>query len=309
MQKIKIALIDDKQTILDRFESNYDGDEFEIHTFLSWEEAEEIIDRDFYSFHFVIFDGKGFLTKGETGEGNETFAFKVRDNIESLIRRKGRDLPFCCYTAYAEEKSINILTKLEHGSSRDTIKVFSKNIENHETDMFSYIKERYENLEETSIKKKYSDVFEVFQLGLLDTSLERDLINSIKNLSNLTDDNSKQFSRNVRPIMESIFNKLSAFDRRFVSPNYKQGDEQSSSNHIWFLAGKPKRNNTLGNYEYQCDTFMPIHLYETVSAMQRATSKTAMHNYSIPINRYTAKSYLYTLFDLILWFKELVKNR
>ena len=130
IEKIKIAIIDDKKTVLDSFQSNYDGEYYEIHTFLSLEDAIPAIDKDYYSFHFIILDGKGYMKTEETGEGEEKFALLAREEIEKLIQKRGRDMPFCYYTAYSEEKILQILPSFTYSGTNEPVKVFKKQDEN-----------------------------------------------------------------------------------------------------------------------------------------------------------------------------------
>ena len=308
MERIKIVLIDDKQNILDSFQNKYDGEQYQIYCFKSLEEALPIIDEHFYSFHFIILDGKGFLKKDETGHGSGKFALKSREEIEELIRRKGRDLPYCYHTAYSGEDIMQALSDSTYGYTKEAIRIFNKLIDEDEARMFKYIHERYEKLEEVTIKRNYSDVFEIFEMGLLDNNTERELINTIKLLKDLTDDNSKQFARNIRPLMEAVFYKLIEIDRKYLPPNFKKSNQQSLTNLMKFLAGTPTWSDTDRIVKPITEVHLPAHLYELTLGIQKSSSASAMHEYSNSINRYTAISYLNGLFDLLIWFKKIGEN-
>jgi len=300
MDKIKIAFIDDNESLLDSFQARYDGDKYEIHTFKSLDIALLAIEKSFFSFHFVILDGKGHLKFSETGHGDEQFALVAREKINSLISLHKRDLPFCYFTAYSEEKVMQIIPNLPQN---EEIRVFNKTLANQESLMFDYIQERYERLEETSIRKQFTEIFEIFDLGFLDSNAEQELILLISLSRNLTDENSKQFSRSVRPFLECIVNKLESTDRKFAVPKNKEGKEQGLSGKIWYLSGSHLHHRPT------TPQLIPTHLYEMVSAIQKSSSTSSMHHYDTQISGFTAHSYLYVLLDFMLWFKNILKNK
>jgi response regulator RpfG family c-di-GMP phosphodiesterase len=304
---MQIVIIDDKTSFLESFETKYVNDERAIETFQSLEEALPYMKDNFYNLDFVILDGKGYRQKDETGQGDELFATDAREAIDNLIREKKQDLPYCYYTAYTDDKTIDNLKSKTYLGTSENIKVFKK-VDSGTKDLFAFVEHKVKQKEDTSIKQQYLDIFEIFNLGYLDNSVERDLINTMLLLKNLTDDNSKQLSRNIRPIMETVLNKVAVLDKKYTGAHLRNGDEQSLSSAIWFLAGKPTWNKSKRSIEYSGEIFLPLHRYEIFSSLNKSTSTSSMHDYNHPISDYLARSYLNSLLDLLLWFKSLNQN-
>jgi hypothetical protein len=308
---MKIAIIDDLQSFLDDFQTKYENMEKDIiiDTFRSLEEALPVLEDKFYEYDFVILDGKGYRYKDETGDGDELFATDAREELEKLISKKKQDLPYCYYTAYSDDKVLESLGNKCYSGTSEKIQIFKKKLGVEEDEkLFAFITSKIAQKGETTIKQKYPDIFEIFSLGYLDKLVERDLINTLLLLKNLTDDNSKQLSRNIRPILESICSRLTALDRKFTSINIRRGNEQSLRGALKFLAGSPTYNNNTGRIEETTEIFLPKHLYTIILAIQDSSSTSVMHTYDSPITKYTAKAYLFGLMDFMLWFKELCKN-
>lgn len=308
---MNIVIIDDRQSFLDDFQIRYDNPEkgITIETFRTMEEASPELDKNFYEYDFVILDGKGHRKIDETGDGSEYFARDMLDVINDLIRSKKRDLPFCYYTAYANDEFLKELGEKCYFGTTEKIGIFKKSLgEEEEKRMFQFIREKVSKNPESSIKQNYHDVWEVFDMEYLDKKYERDFLNCIKLLKDLTDDNAINFARNVRPMIEAICSKIRTLDRKFLEIMIKSGNEQSLRGALKFLAGTPTYNQSKGYTIETTEVFLPKHLYLLISAIQDSSSTVVMHPSEYTITKYTAQTYLNGLLDFFIWFKELTKK-
>lgn len=299
LQKIKVLIVDDNKNLCDAFINRYDGHEFEVYADYSLDKAKDRLEKNFYDYHFVILDGLGHLTSGRTeGKGDDGFAMVAIEIIKNLSIKFGRTLPCCLFTAYQDDRVLNALKQANNG-----LMVFSKNYDGDTDKMWEYIRTCYKNSPETTVRQNYSDIFFIFEIGLLGSTIERELIQFLLAEQNTGLDSFKQVARQIRPLMEAVYLKIAEIDRKFLPDGLQQGKEQSLSNAIFFMAGKPKWNNTLRRYEIHSKDYMPLHLWFLVDALQKATSSTAMHHTNATISRYTLASYKQILVDLLLWFR------
>jgi CheY-like chemotaxis protein len=305
----KILLVDDNRAFLDSFQSKYENENRHIDTYENWEEAFPFISEHFFDVDFIVLDGKGHNKKNETNDGDETFAINAREDIERLININKTDLPYCFYTAYSEDKILNNLKSKNYSSSTESIQIFKKEIGlEEENRMFNFIERRIREGLISNLKINYPDIFEIFKLGYLDNDYQRDFVNTLKLISNLTDDNTKQFIRNIRPLLEAAIFKITELNSKFISPSIRPGNEQSLQKFIRFLAGEPKWNNVKRVYEYSSEKYLPLHVYESISGIQKAISICAMHNYAFPVTKYAAIGYMNGLLDFMIWLKSIFKT-
>jgi hypothetical protein len=298
--KIKILIVDDNENLCNSFINRHDGQEFEIHADYSLDKAKERLIKDFFEYDFVVLDGLGHLTVGRTkGQGDQGFAIAAIHAIKELSNKYKRALPYCLYTAYSGNDVLNALKEAE-----PTLQVFKKSDTIDEQLMWEYIRRCHKNSSETTIRQNYSDIFSIFDKGLLNKGIERELIQFLLAESDPNPDGLKQIARQIRPIMEAVYLKIAEIDRKFLPDGLQQGKEQSLNSAIRHMAGKPKWNNDLHKYELQSQDYMPLHLWHLVDVLQKATSSTAMHYTHATISRYTLSTYKEILADLLLWFKE-----
>lgn len=308
---MKIAIIDDRQSFLDDFQTRHDNPEtgIVVEIFRTMEEVKPELNKNFYEYDFVILDGKGHRKIGETGDGSEYFARDMLDVINDLIRSKKRDLPFCYYTAFADDEFLKELGDKCYLGTNEKIRIFKKSLgEEEEKRLFQFILEKVSQNPESSIKQKYTDVWEVFTLDYLDKKYERDFINCIKLLNDLNDDNAINFARNIRPMIEAICSKIRTLDRKFLEIKIRPGHEQSLRGALKFLAGTPTFNQIKGYMEPTTEVFLPKYLYTLILAIQDSSSTVVMHPTEFTITKYTAQTYLNGLLDFFIWFKELSKK-
>ncbi|MNN24079.1 hypothetical protein D3C81_1374930 [compost metagenome] len=177
-------------------------------------------------------------------------------------------------------------------------KVFRKGNES-ERNLFSLIKEMHSKLPEIEILKKYQDVFEVFELGLLSESRKVELIEVIKKLDSTDQSDIKNSLGRIRDLQEEIFGSLNRLKNTYLPDSgvLNQRREVSVSKAHGYLVS----NSVNNGYEY------PDYLSEMLIASYKTACGYGVHtsrsDNGLRPSKYTVYNALFTLMDLILWYK------
>ncbi|MBD2757116.1 hypothetical protein [Spirosoma validum] len=249
---------------------------------------------------FIILDGKGFRRRGQVkGTESSSFAIKAAQEIPRLAKELDRYLPFCFFTGFADLAS--------DLSGADHI-VIDKNEENATEKLFEHIWRTYQNSDEGRLKQQYEPLFNSIDI-LSNSQAEHDLITFLTEKDARQGNRLKHTARLIRPIMEAIFAKIAELDREMLPDGLQIGNQQSLSNAIWHLGGKPQWSKTNKKYDFGGKSYIPFHLWMSIDFLQKALSTVAMHDYPASISYYTLSSYGDILADLLLWFSDFMRNR
>lgn len=173
-----------------------------------------------------------------------------------------------------------------------------------EYDMFAYIKEVHENLEEIVIIKEYEDIFEIFDKNLLDITRKAELIEIISNINSNDNLIVKNSLGRIRDIQEDIISKINSVNKMILPDNkalngHGEISFRKSHRHL-------KINASSVGYEF------PIFISETAITTYSIGCEYGVHttnstqNNNLKPTSYTVKNALYSLFEFILWFKTVV---
>ncbi|SDW71178.1 hypothetical protein [Paenibacillus sp. CF384] len=180
--------------------------------------------------------------------------------------------------------------------------VFRKGNES-EKDMFSLIKELHTNLPEYEIYKRYSDIFQVFDLGLLASNRKQELLDLIKKVDSIDPVEIKNSLGRIRDLQEEIFFQINKHKTAYLPDNRALNDRGEISvrkAHSFLVANSVGRG-----YEY------PLFLSEMTIASYKVACEYGVHTSRLDSGfkptKYTVQNSFYSLLDLINWYLVLLR--
>lgn len=242
--------------------------------------------------NFIILDAHCLIEEESTVPDFDFLPSALLD-IETIQNNIGRKIPLCINTGYSEEKKLN--------RYRDKIKIFNKTSDQEK--LFTYIIEVVKNDDEFQFKFEHSEVFELFELGLLSVEHKLELVEVYKTIKTSNSFDIKSTFRRMRPIIEASLKKLKEHDTQLIPDGYFQTGEPNISGIIYYLSGKPKFNKDKKMIEYYAEQIFPEHITDSLDALYDITSKAAMHDYNKGITPYIVKSCFFSLLEYLVWFK------
>lgn len=174
-----------------------------------------------------------------------------------------------------------------------------------EKDMFDYIKEIHNNLDEIVITKKYSDIFEVFEIGLLSSARREELVEIIKNKDSDDSLTIKNSLGRIRDIQEDIVSRINQLDKSILPDNCALND----NGEIAFRKSHRNLKNRAATIGYEFPKFVSeaaITVY-SIGCEYGVHTTNSINSSNLKPSAYTVKSSLYSLFDFIRWFKSTIK--
>ncbi len=296
-RNIKVLLVDDNRS-KDFFEPLADSADNVLNCELvqayTWEDASKILDEAPFEYHGLILDGKGQkakTTKPEDDSFLKTVLTALRDKAA-----KNYYLPYVIYSGWADElKKYN-----------DDEPIFWKG-KGEEEKMFFHLKELISGTEYHKCRQLYPDIFELFDLKIINSKYVPDMVNLVNFNYNTFVGNSEIVFRCLRPILENTFYELNKLDDNLVAPKFFHKGTPNISGIIWYLAGSHKYNKDSGQMEFNSDRVISLPLYYLVSMLQDVTSSTAMHHFDTKPSDYLIRSCTNALLEYLLWYKQFVK--
>jgi hypothetical protein len=299
MAGIKILLVDDNKNKVTFFEpfadrvSNFLNAELvQAHTF---EEMKSIFDESPYEYQALILDGKGQKTEKSKMEDDGFLTSSLK--WLSLKIQEGVYIPYVVYSGYADE-----LRKYY-----DEEPIYWKG-KSEETDMLKFLKDKIEKSEYFKHRQLCPDVFELFDLKLLPSVYQPDLIKAAQVYYDTYSGNKVDVLRALRPMLEATFNELKNLDSSLISPKFFKSGNPNITGIIKYLAGSPKYNDQTETLEFHSDKVLPTHLYYITDALKNITSKAGIHHYDEASSKYLIKTCVNAFFEYALWYKKFAKD-
>lgn len=301
MQVIDILLIDDEkeycQSLRSRFLSIGEDSDLNIQVkgFQNLEEGFAELEKD-GKYKAVILDAKA-LIKTDQETADLDFLPVALHRLEKLNQKTGRiHTPFAVITGYYDNfLSFDTLIKEQKG------KLFDKSSQ--EEEMLQYLLSEIENAENTKIEKQYENVFDIFRddKKYLDSSCRTDLLFIIKKMNNESD--IKNNFTQLRKILEEIYKKLRI--KGEIPDALFHSDGRPNLEWVYYyLQGHTRYPNPgLTNP----NPVREKHLLSCIDYLKNITS-IITHAYSNSVTVYAYKSAVFTLLEVLLWFKAVMEK-
>ncbi len=309
MQVIDILLIDDDKQFCRSLRNRFllIGEEteinFQVRDFQNLDEGLAELEKD-SKYKALILDAKALITS-EQEDPNLDFLPVALHRLEKLNQKTGRiHTPFAVITGYYDNfLSFDTLIKEQKG------KLFDKSSQ--EEEMLQYLLNKIENAENTKIEKEYAKVFDIFIKGYLDTSYRADLLEILKNLNNPS--RLKDKFNSLRKFLEPIYKAIKTKDTNLIPDNIFYNRNGRDVNLDWihrYITGQrvtipppPNRNGI----DYQRDSIIPFHTGWSIKYLEELGSKIS-HDYTDEVTIYAYKSAVFSLLEILHWFKDLMEK-
>ncbi len=177
-----------------------------------------------------------------------------------------------------------------------TMRVYSKGRD--EKEMLSFLAAEAQNLEWLKITRQYSDVFEDLA-DYLGTEAEQELVSCLRSMQS---DDFTVIKNNLgclRRIQEKVYIALSKADERIVPRQFVEGEINviAAYKHL-AEKGYVERYKVIDRF---------AELVFKITSDSGAHSPNASPKY--PSTKYTVQAVTFALLDLLLWFKQVIRNR
>ena len=297
-RNIKVLFVDDNRDVnffaplADNASLSINCDLIPVYT---WEDAVRLLEESPYEYHGLILDGKGQKNEKSKSE-DDSFLSLVLKSLHDRAN-KGFYLPYVIYSGWADE-----LRRYHEGEP-----IFWKG-KNEERKMLDHLKEAISKSETYKCRQLYPDIFEVFDLNLLHSKYEPELVDIVNLTYNNFIGNSEVVFRCIRPILENTFYFLHEMDDKLVAPKYFSKGSPNISGIIWYLSGSHKYNKDKEHMEFHSEKLISLPLFYLVEMLQDVTSSTAMHHSDKKPSEYLIRSCTNALIEYLLWYKQFAKD-
>lgn len=298
-RSIRVLLVDDNKSddffepLADLANNLIQCDLTPVHT---WDKALKILDESPYEYHGLILDGKGQRTATSKSE-DDSFLNVVLTALRDRAR-DGYGLPYVIYSGWADE------LKRYYADQP----IFWKGKEEEEK-MLRYLQNAIiSNSEIYKCRQLYPDIFELFDLKILHSKYEIEMVDIVNlNYNNFTGNRETVF-KSIRPILENSFFQLNQMNNTLIEATYLSKSNPNISGIIWHLAGSPQYNKSLDKVEFKAKQLVSLPLYYLMKMLQDVTSSAAMHHFDKKSSDYLIKSCTSALIEYLLWYKQFVKD-
>lgn len=273
-------------------------------SFTNAKEGIQYLRKNHQMFDAIILDGF-FLAEPGSSKKKDLKALKETvEELKKLLYKEKIRKPYCVFTGYLED--------LNQDSLLSDIAVFRKGEDNKK--MFEYLKKEVAENEDYQIKNEFDEIFKLFDNNLLPQNKEDDLVEILKKLKSKAKYNDDDAFNPIRKMYEVLINEL---HHRVLEKNKYQDivpedlyNQKGDLSILWswfYLSGRdvvfkgtlviPKRSKPV----------WPSHISNLTRGMIEIFQENS-HDYPEEVHHYTYKSVVYALLELMLWYKNFIKN-
>jgi len=284
-KRFKIILIDDEHGYYESIKNLALQKYFKITHHTNLDDGLKELESD-SSIFGVILDAQCFISENDETPKDE-FIAEALVRIEQLKQRKDRQFTTVINTAYFEKFS---------GFFNSQAKVFKKG-ENDE--LFKYLRDEINQLENTKLIKKYDDVFSVFENKYLSSDDQDALLELLKKMGFKDLKTIEGNLAATRRLLDNIFRKLNEIDKKMAPDNFfEKGNVFVRRIFKHFQGNWDGRRTTSKIYLSRDD---PI--YKLFDFVYSLSSDFGSHKNLEKTSNYTVRSVIFALMELIIWLK------
>lgn len=295
---IEVLFLDDEGDLRSSMQGYAAEKNIFLKCFSSLQEGLEELDRN-HNIRFVILDAKGFLRPDQVkGTENDSFALSASRELDKLSFTQNRYLPYCYFTGHSDLRAT-------YEGVKDFI-VFDKNDNGVRDKLFDHVWEVINNSEEGNFRRQYRELFEAVDL-INHADATKGLITLLKYMQEddytSMNNNIKGIFSEVRSLQELIYKALNK-RKKGVFP-----DRLFKSNGM--IEFNPTRKHLSGNKDH---SFKPTttqyqnqFIDNVATAIYWGTGEyihSDLQRDYIP-SRFGIKALIYSVFELMIWFKQL----
>jgi len=290
-----ILIIDDREDYLKDFTVIAGAKRITVATAKSFEGLKEKMPKLHHKIAVVILDIKCLIHDTQEVE-NEDFIGKAINFLDT-------NYPNCPRI---------ILTGDEESFSG--FKRFHKNeeifLKGAEDKLFERIQWFCDNSKNLQIKRTYPDIFEIFELGLMDNVQEIQMLNILKSLDEKDTSKFKGILSDVRSMQEAIYKKINQKDKTIVPNNMFRSNGMIEWNKLMkHLIGKSSETNCVQQRIPASSSYQNQTIFNFSDCLYWSCGQYIhiVHAGSYMISPYALKSLIYNLLELLIWAKTYLK--
>lgn len=292
---LKILFVDDDpryaESLIDRAFNEF---RLELEHYDNWEEAFSKLKENFETYHGVIIDGKGKLRKDSKDDDQRHVTKAIGDLRE--LKGNRQYIPFVILSKYLEIKDAILEPFFEKGKD--------------ENEMFEFLINEIQSLDDNKIRIKYQDAFAAFGENYLDKSAEKNLLEAIRSFEN-DNCNDNSFTP-LRKIIEAIYENIHEKDDKLIPYGCLRFDN-NKINFAWCerrLRGLIINDRNTREIIYpKSMSVLPEYLGLGIGVFTNLCNN-AMHiGYKEFITKNTLGACLYFIIDLLIWYKKFVDEK
>lgn len=287
-----IILVDDDNNFIGNFKNDAYALGITVAPKNSLDGLKQLLPDYAHKYAAVVLDIKGLLTDTQAKEDASfiTSALKYLDSTTPKFPRfilTGDESEFETLKKYYKEEKL-YLKKPDHLA-----------------ELLKELQYCVQNAEPLRIKRENPEVFDAFTAGLLPANKEQTLLNIFRNAEESNPANFRGIIGDIREMHEEIYKSIHRRNTSVVpAANINaNGSPAFTGNFYKHLEGNLDRNN---NYNPTTQPYQDSTIQSTTKFIHTACSE-YLHSTSrtgYPINRYTVKSLINGLMELIIWSKQ-----
>jgi hypothetical protein len=315
MKKFRIMIHDDdSEYVEDQKDYAYDKFNIELIHFPYWDEAYEELKINHHKYDGLILDAKGQQSKNSPEEDIDTLIVAYQD----LKTLEGQNvyIPYVVCTGH-EQDALPVTSPI----ARNDVKIKTK-----EDEMFKHLIEKIEGQQSYRIRKKFEDVFNIFDHKILSSSAEKYLLQALVYVESGDRSNKDEFFLNpMRKVLEAMFRsaiKHGLLPEKLDEDHLNQQHcrDLMSGNNVMF----PHRSNhqftlippkshfpdlvRLSVEEILDVTNQKSHFKLTGSLDDLAALKDRVRFEEYSVSPYLLNAIVFKLLDVLLWYKLYLKD-
>ncbi len=292
-----ILWIDDEHETLSGTKMRAKRNGINLKPFKSLNSGMDELEKNYPLYDGVLLDAKFFENEDDV-KGSEDTLFSILTNNRLSALQSKKKFEVFILTGQAEAYDDPTFKKIFN-------KVYKKGSDDEITQLFSDIKVAAANQKDTQIRQEYKRVFEVCTETYIGESAGQDILNLLKVFDEI---NVENHFNTIRKVVEDLFKGFynnNLLPSEFVSPNIALN--QTSI----FLSGKDQYERTeitFKKFKHLPETHLPKHIASILqfilSITQAGSHRSEVDSQANNLGTtYLFKSVLFSLLDLLVWFK------
>lgn len=300
MRTYKVIWFDDEHEKFKPIKDEARLNDVQLIGYSNSEEGIPELKNNYKDYDAVILDGLFFKVEGQKGTDIDQTAFGEVAKVLNELKAKDIILPWFIYSGQPSfVKDKNDLLEVLKDKTFANAKVFDKNNDEDFIELLNEIKKAADANPVRQIKVKNSEVFSIFDEGLLPEEIENQTLSVFKNPLPSDKAELKSILTNIRSIQESIFIKLEGIRVLPKLDNFNQKIKHLSGNITKNTSGKFMATSTV----YQTPEIENLQKWIYFTCGTYIHHLEQQHYAGYMISNYAVKSIFSGLLELLLWFK------
>lgn len=291
----KILIVDDDVVFVEKFNQRALKNGFELFETNSLEQLKVKIKEVEHKIGAIILDIKCLLTDDQIIEDRAFISQAL-----SFLDINYRHIPRVILTGDTNEfDNLQTLYPQE--------KLFLKQPEGFEK-LFIELQYSCDNVDMLKIKAQHHDILEIFEEGLMDSTLEAQILNILKNLNEKDTSKFGGILRDVRAMQEAIYKKINQKNKAIVPDSMIQLNGMIKWNELMkHLIGKSSETNCVKQRIPDTSAYKNQTIFNFADSLYWSCGQYIHTTPPYMISQYALKSLIYNLLELLIWAKPHLK--